>query len=149
MAGQMATHRDKADEFESRVPGSSRHPPGFSRNRHRHDELVVERIDFVQYIDRVNAAAIDLGTNSIKILIVKREKDGHMRVLFRHRSVVRLGEGTFTKKTGGKIPRHVQLRTLKALQTYAQFLEAYKVDVVRATGTSALRDAKNGPEFIR
>ncbi|MDZ4676279.1 MAG: Ppx/GppA phosphatase family protein [Oligoflexia bacterium] len=96
----------------------------------------------------MNAAAIDLGTNSIKILIVRHDPDGHMRVLLRHRVIVRLGEGTFTdgKK---KIPRHVQLRTLKVFQTYAKFLEAYKVDVVRATGTSALRDAKNGPDFIR
>ena len=85
----------------------------------------------------MNAAAIDLGTNSIKLLIVRRDKEGHMQVLFRHRSVVRLGEGSYTKKGGGKIPRFVQLRTLKVFQTYAQFLDAYKVDVVRATGTSA------------
>ena len=97
----------------------------------------------------MNAAAIDLGTNSIKLLIVRRDKEGHMQVLFRHRSVVRLGEGTYGKKSGGKIPRFVQLRTLKVFQTYAQFLDAYKVDVVRATGTSALRDAVNGPEFVK
>ncbi|MCC6278742.1 MAG: Ppx/GppA family phosphatase [Oligoflexia bacterium] len=96
----------------------------------------------------MNAAAIDLGTNSIKILIVKREVDGRIGILFRHRAVVRLGEGTF-KDPKGKIPRHVQLRALKVLQTYAKLLDAYKVDVVRATGTSALRDAKNGPEFVR
>jgi exopolyphosphatase/guanosine-5'-triphosphate,3'-diphosphate pyrophosphatase len=96
----------------------------------------------------MNAAAIDLGTNSIKILIVRRNLDGHMHVLFRHRSIVRLGEGTFTSQNKGKIPRHVQLRTLKVLQTYAKLLHAYNVDVVRATGTSALRDAKNGPEFV-
>lgn len=95
------------------------------------------------------AAAIDLGTNSIKILIVRRDSDGHMHVLLRHRSVVRLGEGSYTSKGPGKIPRHVQLRTLKAFQTYARFLEVYKVDVVRAIGTSALRDAKNGPEFVK
>jgi exopolyphosphatase/guanosine-5'-triphosphate,3'-diphosphate pyrophosphatase len=97
----------------------------------------------------MNAAAIDLGTNSIKILIVRRDHDGHMQVLFRHRAVVRLGEGTFKKKSGGNIPRYVQLRTLKIFQTYAKFLEAYQVDIVRATGTSALRDAKNGPDFVK
>jgi exopolyphosphatase/guanosine-5'-triphosphate,3'-diphosphate pyrophosphatase len=97
----------------------------------------------------MNAAAIDLGTNSIKILIVRRDHEGHMQVLFRHRSIVRLGEGTFTKKGGGNIPRYVQLRTLKIFQAYAQFLDAYKVDIVRATGTSALRDAKNGPDFVK
>jgi exopolyphosphatase / guanosine-5'-triphosphate,3'-diphosphate pyrophosphatase len=97
----------------------------------------------------MNAAAIDLGTNSIKILIVRRDRAGHMQVLFRHRAVVRLGEGTFLKENGGNIPRHVQLRTLKIFQTYAQFLDSYKVDIVRATGTSALRDAKNGPDFVK
>src|SRR3984957_19370334 len=97
----------------------------------------------------MNAAAIDLGTNSIKLLIVRRDKEGHMQVLFRHRSVVRLGEGSYGKKGGNKIPRFVQLRTLKVFQTYSQFLDAYKVDVVRATGTSALRDAANGPEFVK
>lgn len=98
----------------------------------------------------MNAAAIDLGTNSVKILIVRRDNEGHMHVLFRHRSVVRLGEGTFAKgHKDNKIPRYVQVRTLKALQNYAKFLEAYKVDTVRATGTSALREAKNGPEFVK
>lgn len=97
----------------------------------------------------MNAAAIDLGTNSIKILIVKRDEEGHMHVLFRHRSVVRLGEGTFKSATRGKISKHVQTRTLKVLQSYANLLHAYNVDIVRATGTSALRDAKNGPEFVR
>src|SRR4029079_9943991 len=97
----------------------------------------------------MNAAAIDLGTNSIKILIVRRDEGGHMRVLFAHRSVVRLGEGAFANSGRGKIPRHVQLRTLKVFQNYAKLLNAYKVAVVRATGTSALRDSKNGAEFVR
>ncbi len=97
----------------------------------------------------MNASAIDLGTNSIKILIVRRDSEGHMHVLFRHRSVVRLGEGTFSKDGKGKIPRNVQLRTLKVFQSYAKFLSAYHVDVVRATGTSALRDSKNGLEFVK
>jgi exopolyphosphatase/guanosine-5'-triphosphate,3'-diphosphate pyrophosphatase len=91
----------------------------------------------------MNVAAIDLGTNSIKILIVRREADGQMQVLFRHRAVVRLGEGTFNKSgKGHKLSKAVQTRTLKVLQDYARFLAAYKVDVVRATGTSALRESK-------
>lgn len=97
----------------------------------------------------MNAAAIDLGTNSIKIVIVRRNPDGHMQVLFRHRSVVRLGEGSFSVDSPGKIPKFVQDRTIKVLQSYSRLLEAYKVDVVRAAGTAALRDAKNGAEFIR
>ncbi len=98
----------------------------------------------------MNAAAIDLGTNSIKMLIVRRDPEGHMHVLFRHRAVVRLGEGTFSK-TGktSRLSKLVQNRTIKVFQNYAKFLEAYKVDVVRATGTSALREAENGPEFVR
>ncbi len=98
----------------------------------------------------MNSAAIDLGTNSIKILIVRRDADGHMHVLFRHRAVVRLGEGTFSKdgKTN-KLSKEVQARTLKVFQDYAKFLEAYKVDVVRATGTSALRESKNGADFVK
>ncbi|MBK9293443.1 MAG: Ppx/GppA family phosphatase [Oligoflexia bacterium] len=98
----------------------------------------------------MNAAAIDLGTNSIKILIVRRDKDGQMHVLFRHRAVVRLGEGTFSKNSkDNKLSKQVQDRTLKVFQSYAKFLEAYKVDVVRATGTSALREAQNGPDFVK
>ncbi len=97
----------------------------------------------------MNAAAIDLGSNSIKILIVRKDgRSKDMQVLFRHRSTVRLGEGTFKKKGGGKIPRHVQLRALKVFQNYSKLLDAYDVDVVRATGTSALRDADNGPSFV-
>lgn len=98
----------------------------------------------------MNAAAIDLGTNSIKILIVKRGAEGQMQVLFRHRAVVRLGEGTFSKNgKANRLSKQVQERTLKVFQSYAKFLEAYKVDVVRATGTSALRESENGAEFVK
>ena len=88
----------------------------------------------------MNAAAIDLGTNSIKLLIVRRDKEGHMQVPLSSSFpwCVWVKETT-QKKDREKIPRYVQLRTLKVFQTYAQFLEAYKSkSVVRATGTSVV-----------
>lgn len=94
-------------------------------------------------------AAIDLGTNSLKMLIADCNSKGDIRVLFRDRAVVRLGEGTFSGKGPHKIPENVKKRTLKALKKYAEALKEFQVEAVRATGTSAIRDAKNGLSFLK
>ncbi len=88
-----------------------------------------------------NLAAIDIGTNSIRLLI---EGDGG-RELTREMHITRLGQDV--DATSRLQPSAID-RTLKVLAQYARLLEANQVEQVRMTATSAARDAVNRQEFF-
>jgi exopolyphosphatase/guanosine-5'-triphosphate,3'-diphosphate pyrophosphatase len=90
-------------------------------------------------------AAIDIGSNSIRLLAAEMTPGRPMQVLAADRQVVRLGQGVF--REGRLAKESIDL----ALQVLARMAEQYrKLDVaaVRAVGTAALRDANNTEEFL-
>ena len=90
-------------------------------------------------------AAIDCGTNSIRLLVA--DVDPVRRTLTdldRRLEIVRLGQGV--DKTGRLAPEALE-RTLGALAEYARIIQASQVDGVRMVATSATRDASNAAEF--
>ena len=92
-------------------------------------------------------AAIDCGTNSIRLLVA--DVDPVRRTLTdvdRRLEIVRLGQGV--DKTGRLAPAALQ-RTLAALREYVAVIGACRVDGVRMVATSATRDAANAAEFTR
>lgn len=86
-------------------------------------------------------AAIDIGTNSVRLLVC----DATGRELERTMRMTRLGQGVDV--TGGLAPDAIA-RTTAVLAEYAERLRAYEVTRVRAVATSAARDAKNGNDFF-
>lgn len=91
-------------------------------------------------------AAIDCGTNSIRLLIARRiEATGAMVDVERHLEMVRLGYGV--DRTGRFDPAAVA-RTLDAAQRYQRLINHHGVDDLRFVATSATRDAENRAEFI-
>ncbi|MDK8790588.1 Ppx/GppA phosphatase family protein [Corynebacterium sp. MSK039] len=90
-------------------------------------------------------AAIDCGTNSIRLLISERAADGTLTELNRDNIIVRLGQGV--DATGGFAPEALQ-RVDDALATYAQRMVDHNVEDVMMGATSATRDAKNRDEFF-
>jgi exopolyphosphatase/guanosine-5'-triphosphate,3'-diphosphate pyrophosphatase len=90
-------------------------------------------------------AAIDVGTNSTKMTIADVGDDGRVAVVFEDSDVTRLGEGVDQTKRLGDAP---MARTLDAVVRFAE--EARRQGAVRVlgAGTSALRDAANGAEFL-
>jgi exopolyphosphatase / guanosine-5'-triphosphate,3'-diphosphate pyrophosphatase len=92
-------------------------------------------------------AAIDCGTNSIRLLVA--DVDPVRRTLTdvdRRLEIVRLGQGV--DKTGRLAPEALE-RTLGALGEYAGIIRASRVDEVCMVATSATRDASNAAEFTR
>ncbi len=89
-------------------------------------------------------AAIDCGTNSIRLLIADRS-DGVLSDVLRRMEVVRLGQGV--DRTGEFDPVALQ-RTLQATRRYAELCEEHGVEAVRFVATSATRDARNRDVFI-
>ncbi|MBQ1083952.1 MULTISPECIES: Ppx/GppA phosphatase family protein [unclassified Nocardiopsis] len=98
-------------------------------------------------------AAIDCGTNSIRLLIadVVFLGDDEVQVVDvdRRMEIVRLGQGV--DETGAFAPEALE-RTFEALRGYAETIEAHGIelgpDAVRMVATSATRDASNRQEFV-
>jgi exopolyphosphatase / guanosine-5'-triphosphate,3'-diphosphate pyrophosphatase len=91
-------------------------------------------------------AAIDCGTNSLRLLIADVDTDrGVLRDVDRRMEVVRLGEGV---DRTGRISEAALRRTLEATDRYATLCRERDVERIRFVATSASRDAQNREEFI-
>ncbi len=89
-------------------------------------------------------AAIDCGTNSIRLLIADFA-DGRVTDVHREMRIVRLGQGV---DATGRFAAEAIARTRVALTDYADLLRRYEVPRVRMVATSATRDAANRDEFF-
>lgn len=90
-------------------------------------------------------AAIDCGTNSIRLLIADIEPaDASLADLAREMRIVRLGEGV---DRTGRLSAAALMRTMTALREYADLIADAKPEAVRMVATSATRDAANSAEF--
>jgi exopolyphosphatase/guanosine-5'-triphosphate,3'-diphosphate pyrophosphatase len=94
----------------------------------------------------VKLATIDIGSNSIHLLIVEVDSEGHFRPVDKEREMVRLGEHGLT--VGHLAPEAAQ-RALDTLGRYADLASAHGCEMVIATATSAVREADNGDKFLR
>ena len=90
-------------------------------------------------------ASIDVGSNTVRLLIVERNQEGCLRDLRRERRITRLG-GNFSRE--GKLDESAMVRTLEALQSFADLLAQEKVEAVFAVATGVVREARNGREWI-
>jgi exopolyphosphatase / guanosine-5'-triphosphate,3'-diphosphate pyrophosphatase len=89
----------------------------------------------------MNVAAIDIGTNSIRLLIT----DAEGRQLAREMNITRLGQEV--DRTGRLAEAAIE-RSLRVLAQYGDLIRAHGAERVRATATSAARDADNREQFF-
>ena len=91
-------------------------------------------------------AAVDVGSNSIHMVVAQVEADGRFRVLDRAKEMVLLGRRTLSR--GRLSPQAIDagVRTLAAFRTLA---ERQGVTRITAVATSAVREAANGGDFIK
>ena len=88
-------------------------------------------------------AAVDCGTNSIRLLIADVNRDKLVDV-HRELRIVRLGQGV---DDSGRLAHEALARTEAALEDYADLVRHHCADAVRMVATSATRDAANRDEF--
>src|SRR5258708_1407782 len=89
-------------------------------------------------------AAIDIGSNSIRMLAAEVRRGEPWRALAASRQVVRLGESVFRE---GILSREAMDLALGVLSQAASEFAKLDVSAIRAVGTAALRDAANRIEF--
>ncbi|MBK8461779.1 MAG: Ppx/GppA family phosphatase [Nigerium sp.] len=91
----------------------------------------------------IRVAAIDCGTNSIRLLVAEAS-GGEMRELFRDLRLTRLGQGV---DATGEFHPDALARTLAACDEFAAVIEDFGVERLRFVATSAARDARNRDDF--
>ncbi|MBM4342153.1 MAG: hypothetical protein FJ100_02115 [Deltaproteobacteria bacterium] len=90
-------------------------------------------------------AVIDIGSNSVCLLVVARLRDGTLSPVAKHKHVARLRDALDGE---GKLTADGLQRFLAALHEFARVLENWQVGRVRAVATAALRAAGNGDELV-
>ncbi|MFF9029265.1 Ppx/GppA phosphatase family protein [Streptomyces iakyrus] len=92
-------------------------------------------------------AAVDCGTNSIRLLVADADPaTGELVDLDRRMTIVRLGQGV--DRTGRLAPEALR-RTFAACREYAGIIKEHGAERLRFVATSASRDAENRDEFVR
>jgi len=91
-------------------------------------------------------AAIDVGSNSIHMIVAEARPDGHFIVIDREKEMVRLGEKSLTT---GHLQKPSMDRGIRTLKTFKSIAVRHGVSRIRAVATSAVREAGNGGEFIQ
>ena len=90
-------------------------------------------------------AAIDIGTNSVHMIVVRVRPDLSFEVIDREKAMVRLGAGGLD---GKELTTEAVGAALQALSKFKRLAESHTVDVILAAATSATREARNGGEFL-
>jgi len=92
----------------------------------------------------MRAAVIDLGTNTVRLLVAELHPRAAWRPVHAEQRVTRLGEGARASGALGRIP---MARTAAAVAEYVARARALGASDVRIVATSAVREAKNGRAF--
>jgi exopolyphosphatase/guanosine-5'-triphosphate,3'-diphosphate pyrophosphatase len=94
----------------------------------------------------LKASVIDLGYNSLKMVSYEVKPDGSFRAYDQRGELTRIGEGLDQTGFLGSEPME---RTIAVLRLFNEVNRLAKVDRVIAIATSAVREAGNGPQFVR
>lgn len=89
-------------------------------------------------------ASIDIGTNTVRLLIADIDGKGNMEDTLIKRAITRLGGGFDGRRLHGESKK----RTLNALIDFAKIIEEHSVCTIRCAATSAIREAEDGRAFI-
>jgi len=94
----------------------------------------------------IHIAAIDAGSNAIRLVIARAESLTAIYELATERAPVRLGHRAFTSR---RIDEDTIERAVKAFRGFRELMDLYRVEAWRAVSTSACREARNRDELIR
>ena len=90
-------------------------------------------------------AFIDLGSNSVRFIVIDNNDDGSHQMIYQEKETIRLSQGMWEHQ---KLTQAAMDRAIKALQGFAHMADVMEVDSVYAVATAAVRLAHNQKEFI-
>src|SRR3954469_22939897 len=90
-------------------------------------------------------AAIDVGTNSVHMIVCRIRPDLSFEVIDREKDMIRLGAGALE---GRDLPATSIATAMQTLSKFKRLAESHGVDEIIGAATSAVREASNGADFI-
>ena len=91
-------------------------------------------------------AALDVGTNSIRLLVVAiNDQDHSFSVISDRKETVRLGEGEYARN---KMTSEAMSRAVTVISKFAEVARGFDANDIAAVATSAVREAENQQEFL-
>src|SRR5262245_5985571 len=90
-------------------------------------------------------AAIDIGSNSVHLVIVRAVKGQHPEIIDREKEMIRLGAGTLREH---RLSVKTIERAITTLRRFKKMAESNGANPIIATATSAVREARNSDQFI-
>ena len=96
-------------------------------------------------LDAHTVAFMDLGTNSIRLLLVRIQPNHAYTILTELRQIVRLGEGEFAQQ---HLQPEAMARTVAVAKQFAEVARAHGAEEIVAVGNAATREAANQEEFL-
>ncbi len=119
--------------------------PGEEQALSLQQRLTAERAGAVRRPPAVNFGAIDVGTNSIHLVMAEISPEGDFRILGRDKDMVQLGKGGFVQHvlTARAIDDGIQ-----ALKRFSKMARLKGITRLKAVATSAVREARNGGDFV-
>ncbi len=109
-------------------------------------ELTEEKQIYLSAEMACRLAAIDIGSNSVRLLVAEALRGGNYRILDEEREPTRLGRSVSSQ---GQLDDESMDRTIAALRTFKEIASGYQVSSLRTIATCAVRESRNGPEFCR
>jgi exopolyphosphatase/guanosine-5'-triphosphate,3'-diphosphate pyrophosphatase len=90
-------------------------------------------------------AAIDVGSNSLHMVIAEADRNGGFVLLDGEKDMVRLGAGTLSS---GRLSATAMRNALEVLRDYKRLADSRSVDKILGVATSAIREARNGEDLL-
>ncbi len=96
--------------------------------------------------DPVHIAAIDAGSNAVRLSVVRAYSALDIEPLHNERYALRLGEGVFVRS---RFSEEVFKKAIKAFRHFREVMDEFAVTRYRAVATSASREAGNRKAFVK
>src|SRR5688500_727465 len=95
--------------------------------------------------ESLRLAAIDVGSNSLHMIVAQVDADGGVTTLWRMKEMVGLGRTSFPSR---RLTKDAMDRALNALARFKQAAQLRQAEKIVAVATSAIREAENGGDFL-
>ena len=107
--------------------------------------MTLREVPRVAADERRRLGAIDIGTNTIKLLVAALEREGTLEVILREKALVRLGSGSLTR---GELSEEAIVAAADAVRGFLRSIEGCGAELGRAVATCAVREASNSKKFV-
>lgn len=142
---EPAEYTDRDGTEGNRIPPAGTGPVSAVSTFTDEADFLHRRTDVIRRPPPTKFGALDVGTNSIHLVMVEISSEGDFRILGRDKEMVQLGKGGFVRHA---LTTEAMQAGLASLTRFTKMARLKGIHRLRAVATSAVREAKNGGDFV-